>query len=82
MKNRLIKIVSLFLLLTVLAPAAQSQCPMCRMTAESNLKEGGKVGKGLNAGILFMLSMPYLLVGTIGYLWYRNRKKEERPELN
>lgn len=55
---------------------------MCRMTAESNLKEGGKVGKGLNAGILFMLSMPYLLVGTIGYLWYRNRKKEERPELN
>jgi hypothetical protein len=46
------------------------------MPAESNLKAGGTAGKGLNAGILFMLSMPYLLVGGIGYVWWRNRRKE------
>jgi hypothetical protein len=51
------------------------QCPMCKMSAESNLKDGGTMGKGLNMGILFLLSLPYLFVGTLGYLWYRNRKK-------
>ena len=55
----------------------EAQCPMCKMGAESNLKNGGSHGKGLNAGILFLLSMPYIMVGTIGYVWYRNRKREE-----
>ncbi|MBK6565540.1 MAG: hypothetical protein IPL63_03720 [Saprospiraceae bacterium] len=50
------------------------QCPMCKMSAESNLKDGGTMGKGLNMGILFLLSLPYLIVGTLGYLWYRNKK--------
>ncbi len=53
-----------------------AQCPMCKMSAEKNLQDGGTAGKGLNKGIFMMLAMPYLLVGTIGVLWYRNRKKE------
>ena len=56
---------------------AEAQCPMCRMSAESNLKAGGTAGKGLNKGILYMLSMPYLLVGSIGLIWYLNRKSDE-----
>lgn len=52
-----------------------SQCPMCRMSAESNLKDGGTAGKGLNKGILYMLLMPYLLVGSIGFLWWKNRRR-------
>ncbi len=52
-----------------------AQCPMCKMTAESNMNAGGSGGKGLNAGILFILSLPYLLVGSIGYLWWRNQRK-------
>lgn len=51
-----------------------AQCPMCKMSAESNLREGGTDGKGLNAGILFMLSLPYLIIGSIGYSWWRNQK--------
>jgi hypothetical protein len=58
-------------------PDASAQCPMCRIAAESNMKNGGTEGKGLNAGILFMLAMPYLIVGGIGYVWYRNRNKKE-----
>ena len=53
-----------------------AQCPMCRMSAESNLRDGGTAGKGLNAGILYMLSMPYLLVGVLGYIWWKDRKPE------
>jgi hypothetical protein len=84
MKNRLSKIFSLFALLFALNMAPvndlHAQCPMCRMSAESNLKDGGSAGKGLNAGILFMLAMPYLLVGTIGYVWWRNRRQEASGE--
>ena len=54
-----------------------AQCPMCKMSAENNLKDGGTAGKGLNKGIFMLLTMPYILVGTIGVLWYRNRKEEE-----
>ena len=57
-----------------------AQCPMCRMSAESNLKNGGTDGKGLNKGILYMLMTPYLLVGVMGYVWWRNRRKEDDEE--
>jgi hypothetical protein len=53
-----------------------AQCPMCRATAETNLANGGTEGKGLNNGILYMLGMPYLLIGTIAFLWWKNRKKD------
>lgn len=69
--------VLLIFVLTASAPVAIAQCPMCKMSAESNLKHGGTAGKGLNKGILYMFAMPYLLVGTLGYVWWRNRKKEE-----
>lgn len=52
-----------------------AQCPMCRATAESNLANGGTEGRGLNNGIMYMLGMPYLLIGTIAFLWWKNRKK-------
>ncbi len=54
-----------------------AQCPMCKMSAEQNLKDGGTAGKGLNQGILYMFVMPYLLVGCIGYVWYRNRLTDD-----
>jgi len=67
-----------FTLSTVVAPmSAEAQCPMCRMSAESNLKNGGTAGKGLNNGILYMLATPYVLIGAVGYVWWRNRRRKE-----
>lgn len=78
MKNFIFRI-TIAVLLLVSAPSMvaplQAQCPMCRISAESNLKNGGKAGAGLNGGILYMLSLPYLLVGAIGLWWWRNRRK-------
>ncbi len=76
MKRQVFKIALFACLLAFSAPTVVAQCPMCKIGAESNLKNGGSAGNGLNTGILYMLSAPYLLVGTIGFLWYRNRKKE------
>lgn len=53
-----------------------AQCPMCRMAAESNLDHGGTEGRGLNNGILYLFSMPYLIAGVLGFLWWKNRKTE------
>jgi len=66
-------LISILLLLVVID--IHAQCPMCRMAAESNLEHGGTEGKGLNKGILYMLSMPYLLVGFFTYLWWKNKKQ-------
>jgi len=46
------------------------------MAAESNLDHGGTAGLGLNMGILFMLAMPYIIVATLAFVWYKNRKGE------
>lgn len=79
MKNKIFKILSLSFFLFLAAPNMElnAQCPMCKIGAESNLKNGGAAGKGLNTGILFMLSAPYLIVGGIGYMWWKNRKKDD-----
>lgn len=47
-----------------------AQCPMCKAAAESNLKEGGKAGAGLNAGILYLFFTPYILVVSVGAAWW------------
>jgi hypothetical protein len=60
---------------------AFAQCAMCKRVAETNFKDGKhnpviKRGKSLNNGILYLLSVPYLL-GAVGVLvWYKNRKKD------
>ncbi len=78
LSKTLIAFVAILAIITFVGiPEVIAQCPMCRMSAESNLQNGGTGGKGLNAGILFMLSLPYLIVGSIGYIWWKNQKKVE-----
>ena len=67
---------TLLLLLILAAEPLAAQCAMCKASAETNLKAGGGDPQGLNAGILYMLMMPYILVASIGYWWWRNRRSE------
>jgi hypothetical protein len=48
---------------------------MCSATVESSIKEGRHIGAGLNAGILYLMSVPYILIGTIAFFWYKNSRK-------
>ena len=52
-----------------------AQCAMCRASVESSISEGAGVGAGLNAGILYLSAFPYLILGVLAFLWYRNSKK-------
>ena len=74
--NKYMMILSTVLILLLICSVDLSaQCPMCRLSAETNLENGGTEGRGLNRGILYMLSLPYLLVAGIGYVWWRNRNQ-------
>lgn len=74
-KLKLRQIGLLLVMVALVILDANAQCPMCRLSAESNLANGGTEGQGLNAGILYMLAAPYLLVGTVAFLWWRHRRK-------
>lgn len=81
MKNIIFKIGLVFLLTFafnfIIIDDANAQCPMCKMSAESNLKEGGTAGKGLNKGILYLFAAPYLMIGGLAFMYFRNRKNDE-----
>ena len=60
------------------ALAASAQCSMCRASVENNVSNGDtSIGAGLNNGILYLVVMPYLMAGILGYLWYRSSKKKK-----
>jgi len=69
-----ILVFSLVFLGVFLLQDAIAQCPMCKIAAESNMQNGGESGNGLNHGILYMFFAPYLIVGFISYMWWRNKK--------
>jgi hypothetical protein len=80
MKNKSVLLVVVILL--ALTPDLMAQCAMCRGTVESTVSDGRSViASELNFGILYLLVIPYLVVATIGYLWYRNSKQEHGRRL-
>lgn len=65
-----------FMFFLLFAQPALAQCPMCKANVESTMKGGGKkTGLGLNNGIKVLFAMPYLAVGVVGFLWYRNSRQ-------
>lgn len=53
-----------------------AQCAMCRAVLES--EDGQSTAKGVNDGIVYLMVIPYLLVGGIGlaiYMKYFRKKK-------
>ena len=55
---------------------AFSQCAMCKATAETATDDyGNLVSGGINTGIVYMMGAPYLLLGILGWVFYRDRIK-------
>ncbi len=51
-----------------------AQCSMCTKTAQ---QLGEKPAQGLNSGILYLMFMPFILVGFIAWRWWKNNKELE-----
>lgn len=62
-----------FLLILLLLGEASAQCSMCRAVLESG--EAQETAKGINNGIIYLMAIPYLLVGFVGYQIFKILKK-------
>ena len=60
----------LLVALLLLADVLHGQCVMCKAVAEDSAAEGA-VGRGINQGILYIMTVPYILLGILGYLVYK-----------
>lgn len=73
---RKIFVIAIFtLMIQFVAIDSYSQCSMCRRVAETGHANDSGAGRGLNKGILYLLSIPYLLGGIGIFAWYKNKKK-------
>jgi hypothetical protein len=76
------KIFILVALLMLSQIDAVAQCAMCRTTIESSISNGrSNIATGLNTGILYLLTAPYLIVAAIAFLWFRQSKQEQQARI-
>lgn len=54
------------------ASNVNAQCSICTKTAQ---QLGEKPAKGMNSGILYLAFAPFVIVGYIGYRWWKNNKE-------
>jgi hypothetical protein len=63
-----------FLFFVFFSLSANAQCAMCRAALAG---DGNKVqAQAVNDGIVYLMVIPYLLVGAIGFYIYRMRRKK------
>ncbi len=53
---------------------ASAQCSMCTKTAS---QLGEKPAQGLNSGILYLMFMPFIIVGFVAWRWWKTNKAAE-----
>ena len=71
-------LLAIILVIVLTSEAATAQCVMCKAVGEQSAKLDG-LGRGLNAGILFLMAIPYILL-SLGALiiWRRFNKQGEK----
>jgi UPF0716 family protein affecting phage T7 exclusion len=55
----------------LLPDSASAQCSICTRTAQ---QLGEKPAKALNGAIIYLAATPLLLIGFIGYRWWKSNK--------
>jgi hypothetical protein len=57
------------------AISGYAQCAMCKAVVESN-QAGDSLAKGLNIGIIYLMSVPYLLIAVLAILIYKHKQRQ------
>ena len=70
-KGKSLQIVVFAIAYCLLPIASKAQCAMCRAALES--EEGGVKAEAVNDGIVYLMAIPYILVGVLGYAIYKMR---------
>ena len=72
-------IFSVMIFFMLIYSTADAQCAMCTKTAQ---QLGEKPAQGLNSGILYLMLMPFAIIGFIGYRWWKNRELSDEESIN
>lgn len=59
----------LFLICIGLTASASAQCSICARTAQ---QLGEKPAQGLNLAIIYLMVVPFGIMGFVGYRWWKN----------
>lgn len=72
-------IISIVLVLVALMPLDMLACPNCKSVTEGDSWSN----RGLNSGIIYLMSVPYIAIAVVAFFWYRQskRNKEEQKRL-
>lgn len=66
MKVSLRHLILLVILVLISVHGMEAQCAMCKSAAESDLKnDPSSMAKNLNAGILYLMTVPYIAIAFI-----------------
>ena len=63
----------IFILILSWNISSTAQCAMCRAVLES--EAGQETAKGVNDGIVYLMLIPYILMGGLALIAYRYTKK-------
>jgi hypothetical protein len=63
------------LVMILFAVDAEAQCSICTKTAS---QLGEKPAKALNGAIIYLMSAPLLIIGFIGWRWWKSQQTEEQ----
>ena len=67
-------IIAVLVVMALLSPTLlEAQCAMCRAALES--EADNSQAEGINNGIVYLMAIPYILVGGVFYLVYRKIKR-------
>ena len=70
----------ILILVLLISFQMDAQCAMCRAVLES--EDGQSTAKGINDGIIYLMLIPYILVGGIGYIIYYKFFKSKKSWSN
>ncbi|MEP0131551.1 MAG: hypothetical protein ABJJ25_09335 [Eudoraea sp.] len=62
----------LVILFFVLPRLLTAQCAMCRAVLES--QDDNSMAEGINNGIVYLMALPYILLGVLFYFVYRKMR--------
>jgi hypothetical protein len=65
------------LLLTLGSATVAEACPSCQQALANGQ---GDLARGIYYSVLFMMAMPFAIVGSFGFMAYRAIKKEQRRQ--
>ena len=74
------KIILIALVVLLFTIDANAQCSMCSAVVESNQKTGSELAEGLNAGILYLMGIPYALLIFMGIILFRKLNQNKAEE--